>query len=119
MKNENKVDEIVAILSTLQEYVPTQKLSANLKVPGKDKVTVERMHQLLFGGDQLTVAQAKRAQRVGRTHSMLRDVWRDFSRSGRLACKSVPFGGTVHLYYPGLQSICILFYSCVHMRLCR
>ncbi len=58
---------MVNILSTLQRYVSVQKLSARLKIPGKeemDKVSMERMHQLLFGGDQLTVVRAKGAQRI-------------------------------------------------------
>ena len=80
-ENENKLDEMVDILSTLQEYVPTQKMSANLKVPRPgtdetDKVSVERMHKLLFGGDQLTVARVREHREFGRTHSMLQDVWR-------------------------------------------
>ncbi len=122
MKNENKVDEVVDILSTLQEYVPTQKLSANLKVPGKDemdKVTAERMHQLLFGGDQLTVARAKGAQRVRENsqHAMGRlegfvPVVEDWH--AKVCLLEVLSTCTILAYSP-----CILFYSCVHMRLCR
>ncbi len=69
MENENKLDEMIDILSKFQGYVPMQKLSANLKVPGKgetDKVTVERIHQLL-----------KELRGSGRTYSMPWDVWRD------------------------------------------
>lgn len=66
-KNENKVEEMVDILSTLQAYVPMQQLSVDLQAPGSDEVaevSVERMHQLLLGGDQLTVARAEGAERV-------------------------------------------------------
>ena len=67
MKNENKLDEMVAIMETLQHYIPRIRQSTHLNVPGSDEQ--ETVHNdffcsILFGGDQLTVARAIGAQRI-------------------------------------------------------
>ena len=65
MKNENKVDEMVSIMSTLQQYVPIRQLSASVAVPGSsdlEAIDVELLHETLLGGDQLTVTRARGAQ---------------------------------------------------------
>ena len=65
MKNENKIDEMVSIMSTLQQYVPIRQLSASVAVPGSsdlEAIDVELLHKTLLGGDQLTVARARGAQ---------------------------------------------------------
>ena len=64
MKNENKVDEMVSIMSTLQQYVPIRQLSGSVAVPGSsdlEAIDVELLHKILLGGDQLTVARARGA----------------------------------------------------------
>ena len=65
MKNENKVDEMVSIMSSLHQYLPMRQLSGSVAVPGSsdlETVDVELLHKTLLGGDQLTVARARGAQ---------------------------------------------------------
>ena len=65
MKNENKVDEMVSIMSTLHQHLPMRQLSGSVAVPGSsdlETVDVELLHKTLLGGDQLTVARARGAQ---------------------------------------------------------
>ena len=64
MKNENKTDEMVQIMGTLQQYVPTSRTVIEIDVDGEepDKLTIDHFHKILFGGDQLTVSRARSAQ---------------------------------------------------------
>lgn len=65
MKNENKLDEMVCIMSDLQQYVPMHQVSGSVAIPGSSElegIDVEVLHMTLFGGDQLTVARARGAQ---------------------------------------------------------
>lgn len=55
LKNENKLDEMVDILSELQRFVPTAEGGSDGKTP---------IHQVLFGGDQLTAKRARSAIRI-------------------------------------------------------
>lgn len=66
MKNENKVDEMVDILSSLQQYVPTKEATFTVDIPevGTTEMKVENMHKILLGGDQLTAERARAACRV-------------------------------------------------------
>ena len=67
MKNENKVSEMVDILDTLHKYVPLQRTTSNVPVPDSndsEEIMVDKMHQVLFGGDQLTVVRARSAQLI-------------------------------------------------------
>ena len=67
MKNENKLDEMVDILTSLHKYVPVHELSGSVAVPGSvepQPIKVEIMHKTLFGGDQMTAARARGAQRL-------------------------------------------------------
>ena len=67
MKNENKLDEMVDILSILHQYVPTQKCHTTVICPLKGTELpkrVDHMHKILFGGDQLTVARVRGAHRM-------------------------------------------------------
>lgn len=64
-KNENKIDEMVTILSNLQQYVPLAQKMVELEVDGEDEpeqLTIDRFHTILLGGDQLTVARIRSAQ---------------------------------------------------------
>ena len=59
MKNENKLDEMVAIMLELGKYVPCQEVQEDIVVDEASEpemVIVSRMHHILFGGDQLTVS---------------------------------------------------------------
>lgn len=67
MKNENKVDEMVDILSALHQYVPMKECTATVNLPEMENATevkVQNMHVLLLGGDQLTAERARGACRV-------------------------------------------------------
>ena len=58
---------MVDILEKLQQYVPTVRSEKTVDIPGTEeqvKLLDDRFHQLLFGGDQLTVARARGAQRI-------------------------------------------------------
>lgn len=52
--SETKIDEMIAILTELQKYVPQQQSSDSMP----------KFHSLAFGGDQLTVRNARKAQRT-------------------------------------------------------
>ena len=63
MRNENKVDEMVAILDELHQYVPTTRSSMEVFVPTEteaDIIEVDNFHKkkILLGGDQLTVVRS-------------------------------------------------------------
>lgn len=66
LKNENIIEEMVEIMSHIQEYVPTVSKMLELEVTGESNITVkaDNFHNILFGGDQLTVARAHGAQHV-------------------------------------------------------
>ena len=67
LKNENKLEEMVSIMETLQQYVPSIRYSTCLQIiQGEEQETVHNDYfcATLFGGDQLTVARAIGAQRI-------------------------------------------------------
>ena len=81
MRNENKVDEMVAILDELHQYVPTTRSSMEVLVPTEmeaDVIEVDYFHKILLGGNQLTVVRSCSAQAV----------WQN-SENGRLSCKGL------------------------------
>ena len=66
-KNENKRDDMVEIMSHLHQYVPSVAYLENFSIQGMGvSVQVPRaiLHKILFGGDQLTAARARAAQRI-------------------------------------------------------
>ena len=63
---------MVDIMSHLHQYVPTVKYTEDITIPGgEESVQIPKalFHKILFGGDQLTVARARGAQRI-RMNSM-------------------------------------------------
>ena len=65
MKNENKSDEMVDILSRLHNYIPVISENLTVHVPVVDETEIirsESLHFLLLGDDQLTSEQVRRAQ---------------------------------------------------------
>ena len=66
LKNENVLEEMVDIMTEAQKYVPTISKLLQIEVAGESTVTVkaDHFHNILFGGDQLTVARARGAQHV-------------------------------------------------------
>lgn len=65
MKNENKLDEMVDIMDELGKYVPCSTTQRKVCIEGlePEEQTLTSLHQLLFGGDQLTAARARGAIR--------------------------------------------------------
>ena len=67
MKNKKKTDEMVDILSQLQQYVPMIASTTSIEVPdtGVSEVVVsERLRHLLIGGDQLTSERVRGVQSI-------------------------------------------------------
>lgn len=68
MKNENKYSEMIDIISDLHQYVPIMETSSttdpSIDPETVDKPTSEKMHPLLFGGDQLTAARGRGCQEL-------------------------------------------------------
>ena len=69
LKNENIIEEMVHIMSHIQEYVPTISSMVEIEVTGESTNTTttvyvksDHFHNILFGGDQLTVVRAHGAQ---------------------------------------------------------
>ena len=69
-KNENKGDDMVDIMEHLHQYVPVVNFSEDVSIEDK-RITVPRavMYPILFGGDQLTAARGRGAQKA-RTNSL-------------------------------------------------
>ena len=75
LRNENKIDEMVDILETLQKYVPMKRTTEQFSVAGEKDVSVQVDHflHLLFRGDQLTKARVKGSQGIRVNSSNGRD----------------------------------------------
>ena len=69
LKSEINHADMIAILEDLHKYVPmvTSVTKTSVTVEGKVEdcsVTEDRFHRMLLGGDQLTAARARGAQRI-------------------------------------------------------
>ena len=67
LKNENMLDEMVDIMHSLHKYVPTTTITCTYEIPSSGEtvnVSVDEFHHLIMGGDQLTAARARGAQRI-------------------------------------------------------
>ena len=67
MKNENKGDEMVDILSELHQYVPSFDYGEKVyEVPSGRTLTVPQscVRRILVAGDQLTAARVRAAKRA-------------------------------------------------------
>lgn len=68
LKNENIIEEMVAIMESLHNYVPHVRKTSSVPIPGKsgeyEEVHHDYFHQILFGGDQVTKVRAEGAQRM-------------------------------------------------------
>ena len=61
MKNESKHEDMQKIMLHLQQYVPVKTTESTVLDPLDDesiKLYHDSFHQILFGGDQLTVERA-------------------------------------------------------------
>ena len=61
-RNENKMEDMCDIMDKLHEYVPSKPIRESFPLfadePGVE-IDDEIFHQILLGGDQLTVARAR------------------------------------------------------------
>ena len=67
MKNENKGDGIVDIMSHLHQYVPAIEHTKRVTIKSTgEEVDVHQatFHKILIGGDQLTAARARGAKKM-------------------------------------------------------
>lgn len=66
LKSESSYEEMVDIMESLHEYVPTYTTTSRVTVPGGEEVTVTNDHfyETIFGGDYLTAARARGCQRI-------------------------------------------------------
>lgn len=64
LKNENKYCEMIEIMSDLHQYVPIQEVAtaSTTSTDGTEQLPKEKVHTLLFGGDQLTASRARGCQ---------------------------------------------------------
>lgn len=70
-RNENKLDQMCEIMDKLHEYVPAQQVVESFDVFGdSDPIEADEhiYHQILLGGDQLTVARARGSAAVRVDH---------------------------------------------------
>lgn len=69
-RNENKLDEMCDILDKLHKYVPAADATESYDMfeDGIIEVEEEMFHQILFGGDQLTVARARGSAAIQSDH---------------------------------------------------
>ncbi len=86
---------MVAIMESLQHYVPHIRKTNSVPVPGKsgeyEEVHHDYFHHILFGGDQVTKVRADGAQRMRSNSQDEIDRAQRFSPSDRrLACKAMP-----------------------------
>ena len=66
MKNENKYSEMIDIMSSLHQYVPVVE-APEVNATTADVVKTpesEKVHPLLFAGDELTAARARGCQEL-------------------------------------------------------
>lgn len=68
LKSENKYEDMVDIMESLHNYVPTLSLTETVQLAGTEDEEVEvdlaEFHYTLMGGDQLTAARARGSKRV-------------------------------------------------------
>lgn len=65
--NEMINNEMVEIMSHLNQYVPLKTVDSQVDIPSTNEsvaLTKVHMEKLLFGGDQLTVARARGAKKT-------------------------------------------------------
>ena len=65
--SENKCEEMILIMSKLHQYVPFRSSSKEAYIESLQmtkSIPQAKMYPILFGGDQLTVARARGAQKA-------------------------------------------------------
>lgn len=66
LKNELKHEDMISIMLSLHDYVPTTCHQEEFKISTGDSVTLQKhsFHKVMLGGDQLTTARARGSQRI-------------------------------------------------------
>jgi len=70
-RNENKLDQMCEIMDKLHDYVPAQQVVEYFDVfEDNDPIEMDEQiyHQILLGGDQLTVAHARGSASIRADH---------------------------------------------------
>ena len=84
---------MMKIMENVQGYLPTTKITRELEVPntgGQNRVLKMEDDQSLIGGDQLTVARMRGAQRIRGNSEKSAERFDGFvANSRRLACENV------------------------------
>lgn len=64
--NETKYEDMISILQHVQGYVPARLVNRELTLPDQETMQYSEQHHAvtLIGGDQLTVARARGAQKI-------------------------------------------------------
>ena len=65
LRNENKLDEMAEIMEHLHKYVPFETCTEQqFQLASGEELTIasNKMHHILIGGDQLTVARIRSVQ---------------------------------------------------------
>ena len=102
MKNENKTDEMVQILSQLHQYVPMKREKMAMHVPCTgdiEEVYSESLHHLLVSGDQLTAERVRGAQSLRRNSTTAAGCLNGFlpvSKEKSASCKYVNRSSTLN-----------------------
>ena len=104
-KDENKLEDMVFILEHNHGYVPKVEKERIVQDTSSDVYEDQIFHQLLLGGDQLTVARARSCQR-GRGNS-------DSSLS-----KLSGFVPVAEDWHAGVILLTVSTYVRVHVRVC-
>lgn len=65
LKNENVLEEMIEIMLDMHEYVPVLPYEA-IDEQTQCKIAEDRLHKILFGGDQLTRKRAETAKELRR-----------------------------------------------------
>jgi len=67
MKNENKQDDMISIMEHLLRYVPAVTVDHSVVDPETEETVIissQRLHPVLFGGDQLTTERVRGCRRT-------------------------------------------------------
>ena len=75
-RNENKVEEMCDIMDKIHDYVPSKHVVETFPLFEDDddvEIDEEMFHQILLGGDQLTIARARGSIAARQDHRTRRE----------------------------------------------
>jgi len=80
LKNEAYLVDMAEIMDGFTQYVPSEKISKNINIDGKEYIYDDsKLMQILFFGDQLTVARARGASTLREPQKMCLDCLEGFN----------------------------------------